>query len=93
MRGFHGMNQSLKLFLLYRLKGVIKIQISLKLAWRLTINKSQGLMLEKTNINIGKQERKGMTFTQVKALNGLQFQYPFSYDQYEKMTKVACVAI
>ena len=49
--------------------------------------------LEKTNINIGKQERKGMTFTQVKSLNGLQFQHPFSYDQYEKMTKVACVAI
>ena len=49
--------------------------------------------MEKTNINIGKQERKGMPFTQVKALNGLQFQHPFSYDQYEKMTKVACVAI
>ena len=34
-----------------------------------------------------------MAFTHVKALNGLQFQHPFSYDQYENMTKVACVAI
>jgi ATP-dependent exoDNAse (exonuclease V) alpha subunit len=51
-----------------------KNQLPLKLAWGLTIHKSQGLMLEKDTINIGKQERQGMTFTaisRVKYLNGL----------------------
>jgi len=38
-------------------------QLPVKLAWGLTIHKSQGFTLEKAAINIGKQERKGMTFT------------------------------
>jgi len=38
-------------------------QLPVKLAWGLTIHKSQGFTLEKATINIGKQERKGMTFT------------------------------
>jgi hypothetical protein len=49
-------------FLLHLLKEVIKT------------NKSQGLIGEKGTINIGKQERQGMTFTaisRVKYLNGL----------------------
>ncbi len=52
--------------------------------------------LEKDNINIGEKERQGMMFTtiaQVKGFNGLQFQLPFSYVQYVKMTKVIGVAI
>jgi ATP-dependent DNA helicase PIF1 len=68
----------------------------LKLAWGLTIHKSQGLTLEKATINIGKQERQGMTFTaisRVKYLNGLRFQPPFSYDRYQKMEKLAGVTI
>jgi ATP-dependent DNA helicase PIF1 len=51
-----------------------KKQLPLKLAWGLTIHKSQGLTLQKATINIGKQERQGMTFTaisQVKYLEGL----------------------
>jgi ATP-dependent DNA helicase PIF1 len=69
-------------------------QIPLRLAWGLTIHKSQGLTLEKTTINIGKTEQQGLTFTtisRVKALHGLQFQPPFPYDQYEKMGK--CVGV
>ena len=83
MWGYHGMNRFLKLFLLHLSKEVIKKQLPLKLAWGLTIHKSQGLTLERATINIGKQERQGMTFTaisQVKYLAGIRFQPPFSYD-------------
>ena len=66
-----------------------KKQVPLKLAWGLKIHKSQGLTLEKDTINIGKQERQGMTFIatyRVKELAGLLFQTPFSYDRYENMS-------
>jgi ATP-dependent exoDNAse (exonuclease V) alpha subunit len=75
---------------------IIKKQLPLKLAWGFTIHKSQGLALEKATIKIRKQERRGMTFTaisRVKYLNGLRFQPPFSYDQYENMEKVAGMTI
>ena len=51
-----------------------KTQFPLKLTWVLTIHKSQVLALDKATINIGKQERQGMTFTtisQVKDLEGI----------------------
>jgi len=70
-------------------------QLPLKLAWGLTIHKSQGLTLEKATINIGTKERQGLTFTaisRVKSLNGLRIKPPFSYDRYEKMAKGAGVA-
>ena len=73
-----------------------KKQLPLKLAWGLTIHKSQWLTLEKATINIGKQERQGMTFTaisRVKDLASLRFQPPFSYDRYEKMSKLPGVKI
>ena len=73
-----------------------KKQLPLKLAWGLTIHKSQGLTLDKATINIGKQERQGMTFTtisRVKYLAGLRFQPPFSFDRYEKMSKLSSVKI
>ena len=70
-------------------------QIPLRLAWGLTIHKSQGLTLEKATIDIGRTERQGLTFTaisRVKSLDGLRFQPPFSYDRYEKMAKFAGVS-
>ena len=73
-----------------------KKQLPLKLTWGLTIHKSQGLTLEKATINIGKQERWGMTFTaisRIKYLAGLRFQPPFSYDRHEKMSKLPGVKI
>jgi ATP-dependent DNA helicase PIF1 len=69
-------------------------QIPLRLAWGLTIHKSQGLTLEKETINIGKTKQQGLTFiaiSRVKALHGIQFQPPFPYDRYEKMKK--CVGV
>ena len=68
----------------------------MKLALGLTIHKSQGMRLDKATINIGKQERQGMTFTtisRVKYLAGLRFQPPFSYDRSEKMSKLPGVKI
>ena len=47
-------------------------------------------------INIGGQERHGMMFTttdRAKYLNGLLFQLSFSYNPYEKMTKLTRVTI
>ena len=47
-------------------------------------------------INIGEQERQGMTLittTQAKYLNGLRFQMSFSNNQYEKMSKLTRVTI
>ena len=75
-------------------RGTTK-QLPLKLAWGLTIHKSQGLTLEKATINIGNKERQGLTFTtisRVKGLDGLRIQPPFTYDRYEKMAKGAAVA-
>ena len=91
------MNHFLKLFLLHLSKEVIK-KLPLKLTWGLTIHKSQGLILDKATINIGKKERQGMTLTfttisRVKYLAGLRFQPPFSFDRYEKMSKLSSVKI
>jgi hypothetical protein len=52
------------------------------------------MRLEKSTINVGKQERQAMTFTtisRVKGLNGLQNQLHFSYDQYENMGNLTSV--
>ena len=52
--------------------------------------------MNKATINIGKQERQGMTFiaiSRVKDLEGLGFQPPFSFDRYEKMSKLSGVKI
>ena len=68
-----------------------KKQFPLKIAWGLPIHKLRGLTLDKTTINIGKEERQGMNFTtisSIKDLGGLRFQPPFSYDRYEKMSKL-----
>ena len=40
-------------------------QIPLKMAWALTIHKSQGLTLERASIYIGTVEHQGMTFTAI----------------------------
>ena len=65
-------------------------QIPLRLAWALTIHKSQGLTLEKETIDIGPTERIGLTFVLISHINSLQYlriMPPFSYDRYEKMKK------
>ena len=49
-------------------------QIPLRMAWDLTIHKSQGLTLQRETIDIGIAERQGLTFTaisRVKSIDGL----------------------
>ena len=53
------------------------------------------MTLEKATINIGKNERQGLTFAAISivtTLDGLRFQPPFSYVRYEKMGKCASVS-
>lgn len=60
----------------------------LKMAWALTIHKSQGMILQRGTIDIGDRERKDSTFTvisRVKAIDGLQISSPFSFQCYAKM--------
>ena len=64
------------------------LQLPLRLAWALTIHKSQGLTLSKATIDIGPRERTGLTFvaiSRVKSLQSLRITPPFTYDRYEKM--------
>jgi len=71
-------------------------QIPLKMAWALTIHKSQGLTLERATIDIGKKERQGLTFTsisRVKSIDGLCISPPFSFERYAKMKNSAYVTI
>ena len=47
-------------------------QIPLKMAWALTIHKSQGLALTRSTIDIGNIERQGLTFTTMSRTTTLQ---------------------
>ena len=63
-------------------------QLPLRLAWALTIHKSQGLTLSKSTIDIGPRERARLTFvaiSRVKSLEGLRIMPPFTYNHHEKM--------
>ncbi|XP_059070522.1 uncharacterized protein LOC131040138 [Cryptomeria japonica] len=65
-------------------------QIPLRLAWALTIHKSEGLTLDKATIDIDPIERSGLTIvaiSRVKSLQGLRIMPPFTYDRYEKMKR------
>jgi hypothetical protein len=65
-----------------------RAQIPLKMAWALTIHKSQGMTLPKATIDIGKTERQGLTFTaisRVPSLQDLRINPAFSFDRYSKM--------
>ena len=71
-------------------------QIPLKMAWALTIHKSQGLTLEWASIDIGNREQQGLTFTaisRVKSIDGLRIAPPFPYQRYAKMKDSAYVTI
>ena len=50
--------------------------------------------MENATINIRNKERQGLTFiaiSQVKGLDGLRIQPPFTYERYEKMAKGAAM--
>ena len=67
-----------------------RLQLPLKLAWAVTIHKSQGLTLNKQMINIGKKEFcAGLSFvacSRVRALNKLLFDPPFPYQRMKNLT-------
>ncbi|KAH9291956.1 hypothetical protein KI387_042860 [Taxus chinensis] len=58
-------------------------QLPIKMAWGLTIHKSQGLTLHRATIDIGTTERQGLTFTtfsRVPSLANLRISPPFSFE-------------
>ena len=65
-----------------------RTQIPLKMAWALTIHKSQGMTLPKATIDISTMERQGLTFTalsRVPSLKDLHISPAFSYDHSKRM--------
>ena len=62
-----------------------RLQLPLKLAWAVTIHKSQGLTLDKVVINVGKREfSTGLTFvacSRVRQLQDLLFTPPFTFQR------------
>ncbi|XP_057839484.1 uncharacterized protein LOC131049447 [Cryptomeria japonica] len=63
-------------------------QIPLKMAWAITVHKSQGLTLQNATIDIGATERQCLTFTaisRIKTLDNLRIEPGFSFESYCKM--------
>lgn len=71
-------------------------QIPLKMAWAITIHKSQGLILEQASVDIENKEKQGLTFTAIsrmKSIDGLCIAPPFSFQRYAKMKDSPYVTI
>ena len=72
-------------------KQCSRLQIPLKLAWAVTIHKSQGLTLDKAVIDVGKKEfSTGLTFvacSRVRQLTDLLFVPPFSFQRVANLSK------
>ncbi len=68
-----------------------RLQVPLKLAWAITIHKSQGLTLEKVVIDVGKKEfSSGLTFvacSRVRHLKDILFISPFTYQRIANIGK------
>ena len=66
-----------------------RLQLPLKLAWAVTIHKSQGLTLDKVVVDIGKKEFScGLTFvacSRVRQLTDLLFTPPFTYQRLQNI--------
>ncbi|XP_057817259.2 uncharacterized protein LOC131030442 [Cryptomeria japonica] len=68
----------------------LRRQIPLKMAWALTIHKSQGLTLQRATIDIGNTDRQGLTFTaisRVRDLASLRIHPPFTFQRYSRIQK------
>ena len=67
-----------------------RLQLPLKLAWAVTIHKSQGLTLDKAVIDVGKKEfSSGLTFvacSRVRHLEDLLFSPPFNFQRLSTMS-------
>ena len=68
-----------------------RLQLPLKLAWAVTIHKSQGLTLDKVVIDVGKKEfSSGLTFvacSRVRKLSDILFMPPFTLQRLTNMAK------
>ena len=68
-----------------------RLQIPLRLAWAVTIHKSQGLTLEKAVIDVGRKEfSSGLTYvacSRVRRLKDLLFAAPFPYERFLNLSK------
>ena len=68
-----------------------RLQLPLKLAWAVTIHKSQGLTPDKVVIDVGKKEiSPGLTFvacSRVRQLEDLLFSSPFHYQRLSNLSK------
>ncbi|XP_057866341.2 uncharacterized protein LOC131073844 [Cryptomeria japonica] len=66
----------------------LRRQMPLKMAWALTIHKSQGLTLQRATIDIGNIDQQGMTFTaisRVRNLTSLHIHPAFTFERYARM--------
>ena len=67
-----------------------RLQLPLKLAWAVTIHKSQGLTLDKVVVDVGKREfSTGLTFvacSRVRQLQDLIFSQPFPYQRLSSLS-------
>ena len=67
------------------------VQLPLKLAWAVTIHKSQGLTLDKVVIDVGEKELStGLTFvacSRVRHLEDLLFDPPFTFQRVANLSK------
>ncbi|XP_057822400.1 uncharacterized protein LOC131034820 [Cryptomeria japonica] len=66
----------------------LRRQMPLKMAWALTIHKSQGLTLQRATIDIGNIDQQGMTFTaisRVRDLTSLCIHPGFTFERYARM--------
>ena len=68
-----------------------RLQVPLKLAWAVTIHKSQGLTMDKVVIDIGRKEfSSGLTYvaiSRVWCLKDLLFSMPFAYHHLSNLSK------
>ena len=71
-------------------------QIPLKMAWALTIQKSQGMTLDRATVDIGSREQQWLTFiaiSRVKSIDGLRISPAFSFEHYLKIKNSAYVIL
>ena len=71
-------------------------QIPLKMAWELTIHKSQGLALTMSTIDIGNNEQQCLTFTAIPCtttLKGMWIASSFSFKCYAKMKDISYLSL